>query len=141
MSQRPDEWDGDGLESESESDDDDDPDRADPVGLGRVLEQLLDVTATCVPVDMEQALRDVQVVAKRLVDLGDVGKYVVGNVVGTNVGLVLGNNVGPSVGAPVGWKVGKGVGNAVGSKVTHAPRQRPHETRQCSTTSNRSSSA
>jgi hypothetical protein len=76
LSQRPDEWDGDGLESESESDDDDDPDRADPVGLGRVLEQLLDVTATCVPADMEQALRDVQVVAKRLVDLGDVGKYV-----------------------------------------------------------------
>ena len=39
--ERPDELDGCGVESES--DDDDDPNRADPVSLGRVLEQLLDV--------------------------------------------------------------------------------------------------
>ena len=43
LSQRPDEWDGYGMESKSESDGDDDPNRADPVSLGRVLEQLLDV--------------------------------------------------------------------------------------------------
>ena len=66
------------MMSESESDGDDDPDRADPVGLGRVLQQLVDVAATCDAVDMEQVMWGVQVVATRLVDLGDVhvGKYV-----------------------------------------------------------------
>jgi hypothetical protein len=54
-----DEWEGYGLQSEPASDGDDDgSDREDPIGLRRVLEQLLRVVATCDAVDMEQALWD-----------------------------------------------------------------------------------
>jgi hypothetical protein len=81
---RPDEREGCSMEFESRSDGDDDPDRAPPVGLGRVLEQLLDAASACDAVDMEQVLWDVQVAAKRLVDLGDVGKYVTENFPGAS---------------------------------------------------------